>query len=78
MDETRIVCPCLGITYADIKRAVEAGAKSFEEVQQRTRCGKSCSMCVERIRYETAILLNAQGALENGGTNGRGNAECMK
>ena len=60
-DKTRVMCLCLGVTWADIRAAVDGGAKTFEEVQRQTGCGRSCAMCVEQIRRETAALFNQLG-----------------
>lgn len=56
-DSGRILCLCLNVTSGDIRRAVDAGAKTFPEVQQRTRCAKSCGMCADAVKAELERLL---------------------
>ncbi|MBU5628104.1 (2Fe-2S)-binding protein [Oscillibacter sp. MSJ-2] len=60
-DGARVMCLCHGVTWADIRTAVDGGAETFEEVRRQTGCGKSCAMCVERIRGEVDALLGQSG-----------------
>ena len=55
------LCLCLNVSYDDIKRAVARGAGTFEEIQQMTGFGKSCSMCTAAIKMELDTLLRRQG-----------------
>ena len=48
-------------TFGKIEDAVKQGARSFEEVQQLTGCGKSCGKCQEFIRYLVQDLLRESG-----------------
>lgn len=49
MDRSEVVCSCLGITYGDIEDAVKSGAKTFEEVQEKTEVGTVCGACVDSV-----------------------------
>lgn len=44
-----VLCECLTVTRGEIEEAVEHGAKSFEQVQERTKCGTGCGNCEEEI-----------------------------
>lgn len=49
MDMKEVVCECMGTKAGDIRAAVEAGAKTVEEVKAATRAGTSCAMCIKKI-----------------------------
>ena len=49
MDRDKIACKCNHVTYGDIVDAVEAGAKTFAEVQEKTKCARGCGKCQESI-----------------------------
>lgn len=57
MNLNKVACDCTGITYGDIVRAVENGARSFEDVQRMTGCGKSCIKCHEFINFFVESLI---------------------
>lgn len=48
--EDRIICHCLDITYGDIKKAVEAGAKTLDEIKDATEAGTVCGVCEDEIQ----------------------------
>lgn len=52
-EEARIVCQCMNVTDQDIKKAVMDGAKSYEDLQNRTKIGTVCGQC----KAETLELL---------------------
>ena len=60
MNLNKIACDCASVTYCDIMRAVENGARSFEDVQRLTGCGKSCIKCHEFIDFFIESLIEAQ------------------
>lgn len=51
MDMDKIVCACNSVTNGMIKEAVEAGAKTLEEVQEKTGAGTVCGACTEDIQH---------------------------
>ncbi|MCW2279172.1 (2Fe-2S)-binding protein [Heliophilum fasciatum] len=57
MDPNEVVCPCMGITYNDLKNAVENGAKSFEEVQEVTEVSTVCDQCEDDVKSIVTQLL---------------------
>ncbi len=49
---TRVVCNCMNVTDEEIEHAVLDGARTFYEVQERTKVGTVCGKCqpeVERL-----------------------------
>jgi len=49
----KIICECLNITDKDIEEAVEQGARSFQELQEKTKISTVCGECKE----EATVLL---------------------
>ena len=45
MHDEDIVCTCMSVSVRDIKTAIEAGASSFQEVQDATGAGTVCGAC---------------------------------
>lgn len=43
-----IVCQCLGITDTEIEDAVLEGARTYVELQERTKAGTVCGRCKEK------------------------------
>jgi nitrogen fixation NifU-like protein len=48
VEETVIICHCLGITDKDIETAFQNGAKNWEQLQQATKIGTVCGSCREK------------------------------
>lgn len=60
MDMEEIICGCLNVTRGDIKKAIDNGAKSFEEVQAITKAGTGCGNCIEDVKNVVNELLEQQ------------------
>ena len=45
--KNRLVCDCYNIYVEDIKKALENGADSFEDLQKSMRLGVLCSACID-------------------------------
>ena len=58
MNNDDVVCTCLGLTVGDIKKAIEDGASTFEEVQEITNVGNICGVCVGEVREIVEHLLH--------------------
>lgn len=56
LEET--ICYCLDVTGNDIKEAVDNGATTFEEVQEKTGAGSICGSCEDNVRELIDELLN--------------------
>ncbi|MBN7574119.1 MULTISPECIES: (2Fe-2S)-binding protein [Clostridium] len=57
MDDDKIICGCKNVKVKDIKNAIANGAKSFEDVQEKTEVGTGCGHCVESNRVLVDELL---------------------
>jgi nitrogen fixation NifU-like protein len=53
-EKARIVCQCMNVTDLEIERAVLEGARTYLELQERTKLGTVCGQCKD----EAVILLN--------------------
>ncbi len=47
MLKNRLVCDCFDIYVEDIKKALEDGAYTFQDLQRSMKLGVMCSACVE-------------------------------
>ncbi len=56
MNPDEVICSCLNITKGMIKEAVDNGAKTFEEVQEKTDVGTVCGTCIEDVENLIAEL----------------------
>ena len=48
VEETVVICNCLGITDKDIENAFHNGAHTWEQLQQATKIGTVCGNCREK------------------------------
>jgi len=48
VEETVIICHCVGITDKDIETAFQNGARNWEQLQQATKIGTVCGQCKEK------------------------------
>lgn len=55
MDE--VVCGCYNVTRKAIVDAVNAGARTFEEVQKATKIGEGCGGCIEEAKQIVQEIL---------------------
>ena len=44
-----VICNCLGITDKDIESAYQAGAHTWEQLQQATKIGTACGNCKDKV-----------------------------
>lgn len=56
MNPDEVICSCLNITKGMIKEAVDNGAKTFEEIQEKTDVGTVCGTCIEDVENLIAEL----------------------
>lgn len=56
----KVVCHCLNITNGMIKDAVEAGAKTLEDVQEKTGASTVCGACLENVQRLVDFFINEQ------------------
>lgn len=50
MDLEKVVCYCQNVTNGMVKEAVDTGANTLEEVQEKTGAGTVCGGCVENVQ----------------------------
>jgi len=44
-EESKIICQCMGVTDHEIEHAVLEGARTYYELQERTKLGTVCGQC---------------------------------
>lgn len=44
-----LVCTCMGVMHSDIVAAIEAGNKTYQDLQDTLMVGTGCSSCVEEV-----------------------------
>lgn len=54
-EKARIICQCMNVTDKEIEQAVLSGARSYYELQERTKLGTVCGQCKD----EATRLLEA-------------------
>lgn len=47
-EPAEVICTCMNITDKDIEEAVKNGARTYEELQNRTKIGTVCGQCKEK------------------------------
>ncbi|MFH1997070.1 MAG: iron-sulfur cluster assembly scaffold protein [Candidatus Omnitrophota bacterium] len=52
-EEAKIICQCMNVTDHEIENAVLEGARTFYELQERTKLGTVCGQCKDEA---TALL----------------------
>ena len=50
MNLEKIVCHCMGVTNGMIKEAVEEGAETLEDIQEKTGATTVCGACQEDVQ----------------------------
>ncbi|PAT01248.1 (2Fe-2S)-binding protein [Candidatus Izimaplasma bacterium ZiA1] len=48
-DKNEIICHCQEVTYGDIVEAIQNGAKTVEEIGDKTEAGITCGGCIEDL-----------------------------
>lgn len=61
MKMDKIVCHCMSITNGMIKDAVDAGAKTLEDVQEQTGATTVCGACLEDVQRLVDFFVSEQG-----------------
>lgn len=50
MDMDKLVCRCMKVSNGDIYKAVQEGATTFEEVQEKTKVSRGCRRCSDDVK----------------------------
>ncbi len=59
-DPKKAICTCARVTYGDMADAVASGAKTVEDIRQRTRATVFCGSCTQRVETFLNQLLSGQ------------------
>ena len=62
MNHEKIVCNCMSVTSGMIKDAVDAGARTLEEVQNATGAGTVCGACLEDVERLVEYFVSENGS----------------
>ncbi|MGD9014521.1 MAG: iron-sulfur cluster assembly scaffold protein [Candidatus Omnitrophota bacterium] len=54
IEKARLICQCMNVTDQEIEQAVLDGARTYLELQEKTKIGTVCGQCKD----ETLVLLN--------------------
>ena len=61
MDTNKTACNCHNVRYQKIIDAVNAGADTFEKLQEMTGCGTGCGQCRDFVKhFQKEILENKE------------------
>ena len=44
-----IICTCMSVSVKDIRQAIDEGARTVQEVQDKTGAGTVCGVCNEDL-----------------------------
>ncbi|MBQ0166315.1 MAG: iron-sulfur cluster assembly scaffold protein [Treponema sp.] len=47
-EQVEVICTCLGVTDKDLEEAFKDGARTWEDLQSRTKIGSACGGCKDR------------------------------
>lgn len=50
MNPTTVICHCKNVDYITIRKAMIAGARTLEDIQEMTGAGTGCGGCAENIQ----------------------------
>ena len=51
MNSNTVICACNGVTAGQIEKAVQSGARTFEDVQQVLHIGRQCIKCRDMAEF---------------------------
>ena len=49
MKDEDIICTCMSVSVKDIRQAIDEGARTVQEVQDKTGAGTVCGVCNEDL-----------------------------
>ena len=55
------ICLCHAVTESAIRKALDEGVRSFQDLSFKTGCGTQCGSCVEQARHTMNETLAQQG-----------------
>lgn len=63
MDLNQKICYCFNVTVGDIKKEIESGSTTLQEIQSETKAGTACKGCVKRLQETIDALLAEKAVL---------------
>ena len=57
MNLDKVVCNCMNVTNGMIKDAIDSGANTLEEVQEKTGAGTVCGTCLDEVKHVVEQLI---------------------
>ena len=57
MKDEDIICTCMSVSVKDIRQAIDEGARTVQEVQEKTGSGTVCGVCNEDLEQSVMELL---------------------
>ena len=57
MKDEDIICTCMSVSVKDIRQAIDEGARTVQEVQDKTGAGTVCGVCNEDLEQWVMELL---------------------
>ena len=57
MKDEDIICTCMSVSVKDIRQAIDEGARTVQEVQDKTGAGTVCGLCLIKERTLKKNLL---------------------
>ena len=57
MKDEDIICTCMSVSVKDIRQAIDEGARTVQEVQDKTGAGPVCGVCNEDLEQCVMELL---------------------
>ena len=64
-NNNKVVCGCFNVTEEDLKKSIENGARSFEDVQTATKVSTGCGNCTHGVKTLVDNLLLQKKIDEN-------------
>ena len=57
MKDEDIICTCMSVSVKEIRQAIDEGARTVQEVQDKTGAGTVCGVCTEDLEQCVMELL---------------------
>ena len=59
-DPKKVICSCARVTCGDMADAVKAGARTVEDIRERTRATAFCGSCTDRVEAFLNDLISGE------------------
>lgn len=58
MNRDEVLCSCFRVTAGDVMDAIEEGATTLEDIQDKTGLGTACGVCLDEYEDTIQDMLN--------------------